>query len=149
MQIEQFADKHRLKARRDECNDTIIPGKFGQIYDNCDGRLGVMYMPDPHGKRDSHPGRWNNRKRKLLAAGCQIKNDGDVEGIALFDPESPAQIRLAIQVAGIKRKRAVSDEQAAHLRSIGFKNTHATEAVLALDSIGKAGDGTQRQDMAL
>jgi hypothetical protein len=126
--IEDFAEQYSLKTRRDECNDIIIPGKFGHIYDN-EGRglLGVVYMPDPHGKYDFNPIRWGNRRRNLLAAGCQIKNDGDGEGIALFDPANLVQARLAIQVAGIKRKRPAS--QADRLHVYRFSKPHAIDGL--------------------
>ena len=138
MQIDQLAEQHRLRTRRDECNDTIIPGRVGQIYENGAGRLGVLYMPDSDAKHEPHPTRWNNRRRKLLAAGCQIKNDGDGEGVALFDPENQAQVRLAIQVAGVKRRRLLSpDARAAALA--GLEKGRRQRPATALDSIGTAG----------
>jgi hypothetical protein len=42
--INEFAEKRRLKMRRDECGESIIPGKQGQIYEYGDGELGVMFM---------------------------------------------------------------------------------------------------------
>ena len=143
MQIEQFAEQHRLRTRRDECNDTIIPGRVGQIYDNGAGRRGVMYMPDPDGNRDPSPKRWNNRKRKLTAAGCQIKNDGDGEGIALFDPDNAVQVRLAIQVAGIKRIRMSAPPSPAQVASrlLFSRRARPGRPLPALNSIGKTGVG--------
>jgi hypothetical protein len=42
MKIEQFAEQHRVKVRRDEGNEVIIPGKVGHIGDGYnDGVLGV------------------------------------------------------------------------------------------------------------
>ena len=37
--------------------------------------------------------------------GCRIWQDGDHEGSVLFDPQDPAQGRLVLRVAGIKRRR--------------------------------------------
>lgn len=107
--IEAFAERNRLRTKLDEFNDPIIPGRYGQIYDYEDGkRLGVIYIPvEP----DVTPSNWNRLRTELLAAGCQIKNDGDGEGIALFDPANPKQARLAIRVAGVKRIRALSPAQ--------------------------------------
>jgi len=33
MTVNEFAEKRRLKMRRDECGESIIPGRQGQIYE--------------------------------------------------------------------------------------------------------------------
>src|SRR5215471_271485 len=76
--IENFAQQHRLKIRRDECGDPIIPGKYGHIFEWSDTRLGVIYMPD--GEQSPNIRNWNKRRRKLIAAGCKITQDADGEG---------------------------------------------------------------------
>lgn len=106
-EIQSFAAQHRLKTRVSEEDGTkIIPGKFGQIYDYGDGRLGVLVMPDP-----PRPHYWGFVRAKLLAAGFVVVLDGDGEGAATFDPANPQQATTAIRVAGIKRKRVISQEQ--------------------------------------
>ena len=54
--------------------------------------------------------KWANARKKLVNAGFAIKQDGDAEGIALFDPEHKAQARLALKLAGI-RTRELSPER--------------------------------------
>jgi hypothetical protein len=42
--------------------------------------------------------------------------NGDWEGTLCFDHNNPEQVRLAIRLAGIKRKRFVSEERAKELQ---------------------------------
>ncbi len=106
MTIEQFAERFKVKTRRDECGDTIIPGKQhrdadGQsgIFDGFTGnQLGVVLL---FGTRK----KWGNARRKLQAEGFTVRQDGDAEGILTFDPESAKQARLAIKAAGVRVKK--------------------------------------------
>lgn len=101
MTTQAFAERHRLKVRRDEDNELIISGKRGHIYDHGDGQqFGLMFMP-------GRPRLWANARRKLEAPGFLVWQDGDEEGSALFDPSNAAQVRLALKVVGVKRKRNV------------------------------------------
>jgi hypothetical protein len=116
MNVEQFAERHHARARRDECGETIVPGKlwklqpklgrmYGhQVYDHSDGRVGVLLMFDSKAK-------WTNAKRKLLDAGFTLKQNGDTEGACLFDPENKAQAKLALKVAGVRIRRELSPER--------------------------------------
>jgi hypothetical protein len=54
---------------------------------------------------------WNNRRRAGIEAGMLVHQDGDWEGSMVFDPSNPSQAKLAIQIAGLKRKRVMSDAQ--------------------------------------
>src|SRR5437879_12656148 len=103
MTVEQFAQTYHGRTRRDECGETIIPGKlwkaqpkvgrmYGhQIYEHGDGRFGVLLMFDT-------PGKWTNAKKKLRAAGCTVRQNGETEGTALFDPEDKTQARFALKI---------------------------------------------------
>lgn len=106
MKVEDFASKHRLRVRRAEDGEQIIPGKFGHIYQHDAETLGLMFMP-------TGPRRWPRARRKLEAAGFTIWQDADHEGSALFDPTSKTQARLALKVVGAKRKRTLTAEQCA------------------------------------
>ena len=95
-----FAEKYRLRVRRDECGDPIVIGKTGHIYEYGEGLLGVLILPM------NGQGRiWANARGRLEDAGCQIWQDGDTEGTALFDPQDHAQAKLAIRLVGAKPKR--------------------------------------------
>jgi hypothetical protein len=111
MTIKTFASKHRLRTKTDDCGERIIPGRVGQIYYHGDGKLGVLYMPDPDNTRPDMGKGWGYRKAQLEVAGCEIHQDCDGEGSAPFDPKSRAQVRVAIKVSGVRPKRFMSDEQ--------------------------------------
>lgn len=128
--LENFAAKYDVRIRKDECGDATIFGRpwkkqpvprftahrsdrdyhYGhQIYDNGDGRFGLMLMFD-------RPAKWTYAEAKLQAAGFTIKQSGASngvppkydrfgEGIALFDPENEAQARLALKLAGVRFRR--------------------------------------------
>lgn len=100
-----FAEKLRLKVKRDEAGDPIIPGKRGHIYEHDAETLGVL-LEYPTARR------WNWARRKLEAAAFTIWQDGDTEGTALFDPNNQVQAKLALQLVGIKRKRRAKLSQA-------------------------------------
>jgi hypothetical protein len=105
MNVEQFAEAFKVNTKRDDCNERIVQGKNGShIFDGYDNRLSVALMFDT--KR-----RWNTVKRKLESAGITIRQDGDTEGIAIFDPADRKQARLALKLAGIRIRRALTPEQ--------------------------------------
>jgi len=120
MTIEQFADKYHARTHKDECGDTYIPGtpwdeQYGhQIYEHSTpgsvGRFAIVLMFPVDGSKSA---KWANAKRKLLNAGFTIKQDGDSEGVALFDPEHKAQAKLAMKFAGIRTRQLSPERKAA------------------------------------
>lgn len=115
--IQEFADNHRLKTRVDDDLTKIIPGKVGHIFEYDDELFGVMVMPDPP-KRNF----WGYTRASLIEAGFQVLQDGDGEGTAAFSAANPKQVKLAIRAAGIKRRRMLSpadrERRAQHARSL-------------------------------
>jgi hypothetical protein len=125
-ELEQFAAKHRLKTRLDECGEEIIPGRRGQIYawgvntDTGVFELGVMFMPPktaahPWGKWT--PRTWGNFKRAGLALLMTVRQSGDSESCLSFDPANREQVKLAMKMAKVYPKRVMSDEHLAKLRA--------------------------------
>lgn len=112
MDIKNFAEQHRLNTKKDVCGDTIIPGKYGNIFDGFEHGLGVCIM------HDASVGKWNNARRAMESAGFTVRQDGDTEGAAIFDPENKTQARLAIKLAKVKTRRVMSPAQLAHLDAI-------------------------------
>ena len=104
--IKQFAERHRLKTKTDACGDTIIPGRCGDIFDGFVSGLGVCVM-------HSTVGKWNNARRAMEAAGFTIRQDGDTEGAATFDPANKTQSQLALKLARVKTRRTMSPAQLA------------------------------------
>lgn len=140
MTLVEFAEQYRVRTRQDECGETIIPGKMwkvqpksnfagpnrlwqygNQIYEHGNGQFGLLLMfPVDNGKEIGGSGKsakWVNAQKKLIAAGFTIRQKGDAEGTALFNPEDKAQARFALKLAGIKTRRQLSPERRAALAS--------------------------------
>lgn len=109
--LRAFADQYRLKTSLDECRELIIPGRQGQIYEYSDTQLGVMFSPN-----DSHPRRWSYLRRRAIAAGLRVVQDGDSEGAFVFDPNDPEQVALALKIAKVIRRRQISEARRNQLR---------------------------------
>ena len=86
---------------------------------------------------------WKNMSRRLVAEGFEIRQNGDWEGMATFDPANPTQARLAIKAIGARKKRQASEAQIkslARLRTlITSSNPSIKPPLAALGSIGMAG----------
>lgn len=109
MNIREFAVQWRLRVARDECDELVISGKRGHIYEHSSAALGLLFMPG-RGRL------WANAKKKIVAAGFTIRQDGEEEGTALFDPLNSGQVRLAIKLTGVKTSRVPSRAQLEALR---------------------------------
>ena len=105
MDLKQFAEHYRLKIRQGEDGEPVILGKFGHLYEHNQELFGLMFIPPEKVGTDK---RWGYAKRKFETRDFVIWQDGDYEGSALFDPANRSQARLALKVAGIKRKRRVN-----------------------------------------
>lgn len=103
--IQKFADSHRLKTRIDADGTKIVLGKAGHIFEYDHELLGVMVMPDPP-KRNY----WGYVRASLVEAGFQVVQDGDGEGVATFNPANPTQVKPAIRAAGVKHRRTLAPE---------------------------------------
>lgn len=122
MTIEQFAQKYHARTRTED-GETFVPGTqwdtehYGhQIYEHRDDRLALLLMFPVEGHVDGGPGKsakWVNAKKKLINAGFTIKQDGDAEGVALFDPEDKAQAKLALKLAGVRTRQLSPERKAA------------------------------------
>ncbi len=132
-----FTSRYRLRAKRDPCGDRIIPGKLiaadmpkrveycNHIYDYHDGKHLAVCLLLLTKKR------WTWAKRRLLAIGFELHQDGDTEGCLLFDPLDRKQARLAIRVCRIKSTRVLSEAQ-------GVAGTAALEKAQAALKLKKA-----------
>ena len=110
--LRDFSHKHRLKTSRDECGELIVRGQQGQIYEHSDSDLGVLFSPN-----DFHPRRWSHLRKKALAAGLRVVQDGDGEGAFVFDRTKPHQAKVAIKIAGVRKRRLVSQARREQLLS--------------------------------
>jgi hypothetical protein len=125
--IKEFAEKHRVRTRRDSCGEEIVTGSrkpkdmpprvayHCHVYDHGDGtRFGLLLLLNTKQQ-------WTHAKKQLVAAGFTIKQNADTEGTALFNPEDPAQVRLAFKLARINPRRVMSEAQRLSLAKARFK----------------------------
>src|SRR5712692_9513955 len=122
MHLKDFATQHRVRIRRDGCGEEIIPGRQfcadmpkrteyrAHVSEHGDGRFAVMLLFTTARK-------WESAKRKLIAAGFTLRQDGHTEGTLLFDHANEAQARLALQVCRVKARRTASPAQLAVLEA--------------------------------
>ena len=142
IRLDKFASTYRLKLIRDPDDKTdIIMGNEGHshIFQYGEELLGVMILPDTD---TAH--RWNSARAAFVAAGMTIRQDGECEGTASFDPENAEQAKLAIRYAKIKRKRTISETQKLRLQEMGFKRGQKTVAGSSPDET----DHTQEGDLS-
>jgi hypothetical protein len=122
--ITEFAKAHRLKPARED-DHVILVGKAGQIYEYSDALLGVMFITPA--TKAPRPRVWNNLSAQCVLAGMTLRQDGDAEGALSFYPANPAQVALALKLAGVKRKRQASAKQLANLaKGVPFHKSSAT-----------------------
>lgn len=139
MDLRTFAEKHRVKTRRDSCGEDIITGSripkdmpkrveyACHVYDHGDGqRFGLLLLLKTKQQ-------WTHAKKQLVASGFTIKQNAETEGTALFNPQDPAQVRLAFKLARINPKRVMSEAQRLALTKARAKlpQTLAPEAPLS------------------
>jgi len=110
MTISAFAEKHHLKLVRADDTTLIIAGRYGHVYEYSESELGLLIMPAPE-----HTRYWGHVRRAMLAAGMTVRQDGDHEGAVSFDPSDKKAARLAMKLAGIRRRRTSSPAQLAAL----------------------------------
>jgi hypothetical protein len=117
LSIKEFAERYRVKTKRDSCGEDIVTGSLrpkdmparveyaAHVFDCGDGKrsgLLLLFQTKP---------KWTYAKKKLVAAGFTIKQDGDTEGTALFDPENCAQADVAFRVARIRVRKELTPER--------------------------------------
>jgi hypothetical protein len=99
--IETFAQQHRLKVTRDECNDQIIQGKRGHLY--FDGGWLCLMVLDG---KPSIPSKWKALGGKLwMGDKTEGVQDVKITGIPLENA------RAAIRMCRIRQKRILSSEE--------------------------------------
>ena len=117
MTVHEFSDQYQLTIARDLCGDSIIPGRLGKdsnISDFSDTELAMCWLTD--GKKTARTGLWTRTKAACITAGMTLHQDGDAEGIFVFDPADPGQAKLAIKSVKAKVKRQMSPERLAQVR---------------------------------
>jgi hypothetical protein len=133
MSIQEFATKYRLKITADQCGELIVRSELGKdanISDYSDEQndgLAMCWITD---EKNARTGLWNRTKVKCLAAGMRLHQEGDAEGIFVFNLADPLQARLAIKMVKARAKRKMTPEALARLANVGFKGREHTEEEL-------------------
>ncbi len=101
MTLEEWAASNRVRVRKAEDGERIVPGRRGHVYDNGGGELRAMFTLGARHR----PRLWGSVRRKLEAAGCRIVQDLDGEGTIAFlgsDPLSSRAVRAAISIRTLR-----------------------------------------------
>ena len=122
--LAQFAERKRLRIKRDEVGELMIPGRIGHLYEHDCGVFGLMLV-SPNGDDPKLDSTFRSRMRKALREGLKLHQCGDYESTFLFNAENKKDARLAIQLAGIKCRRhqggkgkPLTSERASYLAQI-------------------------------
>lgn len=105
--IKEFVEKYRVRTQRDSCGEEIITSRnrLRHVYAHGDGQqFGILLLLKTKQQ-------WTHAKKQLVGAGFIIKQNGETEGTALFNPEAPGQVKLAFRLARINPKRVMSESQ--------------------------------------
>lgn len=98
-----FAKDNRLRLI-DTGAERVVPGRYGQLADMGDeGLLRLRLLAEPRGADMDRTLR--SRRARALAGGLVCKWKADAESIFFFDPVNEAQVRLAVDLVGAKRRR--------------------------------------------
>lgn len=102
--LAQFAERKRLRIKRDEVGELMIPGRIGHLYEHDCGVFGLMLV-SPNGDDPKLDNTLRSRMRKALAEGLKLHQEGDYESTFTFNPDNTQHAQLAIRLVGAKRKR--------------------------------------------
>lgn len=113
--IEQFAEQHRLRVSRDECNDQIIEGRRGQIY--FDDDIPCFMALD---RKVATRSTWDLLGGKLWIGDISPNSHGKrVQDVKVIGFTNAGQ---AIRMAGLFAKRELSPEHKAKATAALAKN---------------------------
>jgi hypothetical protein len=73
-----------------------------------------------------------------MAGGFTIHQNGDMEGTALFDFENKQQARLALQIARVRKRRVVTEEQRERMAE-GMRSIKRGVSAARSDDLGPHG----------
>lgn len=111
--IERFAQQHRLRIARDECNDAVVRGKHGDLSDAGDGRQLVACFWGQGFSRFRA-----GRIREALAnklGNRHAGGEGGDEAIFSFAPADDRASVFFLSALRITRKRRTTPALLAHL----------------------------------
>jgi hypothetical protein len=126
-----FAEKHRLRVNHDKCHDAVVLGRLGHLYEHDTHRFGiVLELPADITRLDNT---LRSRKRRAIAKGFVLHQEGDSEAILLFDPTDTNQARLAIRLIQAKKIKKAPPPTDAQLRARALFSSRARSRRLSFE----------------
>ena len=97
-----WAGRERFRVRTDPDGDAVVRGKRGHVYEYGPGRLAATFMPGPPDDRKAIF-KLGRVRRRLVAAGGKVIQNGDTEGTFLYTVPTPEQTALIARLLSIRR----------------------------------------------
>ena len=134
-----FAEKNRLALRRDVDGEKICVGRLGHLFEFDHSLLGLALVVDENdGRLDA---KLRSRCKRAVRAGFIVLALADYEGLFAFSASDYELCKLAVGLAGIRRKRRPSGRPftAGTASKIGKATRFASpRRVESLDGVKKA-----------
>jgi hypothetical protein len=121
--LKGFAEHYRIRIKRDDCGDQIIRGKLGHVYQHDANQFGIVLEASANIAVLENT--FRSRKRRAIAAGFSMNQEGDFESILLFDPGDAEQARLAIRLMQAKKIKQAPRPSDAQLRARALFSSRA------------------------
>ena len=111
MTFREAAEAQRGIPRLADDNTLVCPGSRGHVFEYSHCNYAMYYTNEP----DWKPQAWTHTKKQALALGFTISQDGDTEGVLLFEG-NPEQWAYALRRVGHNRSPRFSDKHRAYLK---------------------------------
>ena len=111
MDIKEFAEAYRLRVKNNGV-EGLIHGKYGELADMRDaGRFRLRLLAVPRAADMDR--KLRSRRKAALAAGLEMRSQGEAESIFFFNPTDPTQVQLVVKLVGakVRRRRVLTPEQ--------------------------------------
>ena len=137
-----FAEKYRVRVKRDDCGECVVRGKLGHLYEHDACRFGISLEAPPNNARSDRTLR--ARRRRAIGAGFVTHQEGDSEAVLIFNPADTKQARLAIRLIDAKKIRQVAVPTDAQLRARALFSSKARSRRACFDQNTNAVAGQGR-----
>jgi hypothetical protein len=134
--VNAFGEQYRVRVKRDGCGEPIVPGKLGHLYQHDAVRFGIALEAPPDDARSDKTLR--ARRRRAIAAGFVVHQEGEFEALLLFDPGDGKQARLAVLLIQAKKSRQVAAPTDAQLRARALFSSKARSRRACFDQNSNA-----------
>jgi hypothetical protein len=102
--LAQALDISPRNIRKDRCSQFTISGNGGQLQTFDRQEAYLLYIMAPSSRK------WGAIKRKAVALGWEVTQDGDDEGCFRLPLPNPDQAKFLRSLLGLRKRRRESDE---------------------------------------